>query len=258
MAQEAGGPMTLRQLGRIVLAAGAFLGFGLGGALLSWVVLPLAGFGRDRVSRQRRRQRIVQASFVLFHDYMRLCGLVDFDPRRAPGLALDGPLVLVSNHPTLVDVTALIAAYGELCVVAKGSLFRNPLVGPLLALCGHIDGGGAQFGAGTQVVDEAVARLRAGHRVLMFPEGTRSPFDGLGRFHVGAFAAAFGSEVPIAPLAIDADPPGLKKGQAWWQIPARSIDLRVRPLAPLSPEEFESPRELMASVRERISAELDG
>ena len=72
--------------------------------------------------------------------------MVAYDPRRAPRPLPEGPFVLVTNHPTLVDVTAMIAAYGELCVVAKGSLFRNPLIGPLLRLCGHINSGQSGFG----------------------------------------------------------------------------------------------------------------
>ena len=128
--------MTLREIVRGGLAGSAFLAFGIGGAILSWIVLPLASCDWNRTRRQRRCQRIVQATFVLFHDYMTLIGVVGFDPRRAPRPLPEGPFVLVTNHPTLVDVTALIAAYGELCVVAKPALFRNPLLGPLLRLCG--------------------------------------------------------------------------------------------------------------------------
>jgi 1-acyl-sn-glycerol-3-phosphate acyltransferase len=161
--------MTFREIVRGGLAGTAFLGFGLGGALLSWVVLPLASCDPNRLRRQRRCQRIVQATFVFFHDYMTMIGVVGFDPRSAPRLLPEGPAVLVTNHPTLVDVTALIAAYGGMCVVAKPALFRNPLLGPLLRLCGHINSGQSGFGAPAVVVEQAVARLRNGFRVLMFP-----------------------------------------------------------------------------------------
>ena len=248
--------MTAKQALRIVLAAGAFVGFGLGGALLSWVLLPLASCDLQRLRRERRCQRIVQATFILFHDYMRGCGLVGYDPRAAPRALPDGPLVLVANHPTLVDVTALIAAYGELCVVAKGSLFRNPLLGPLLRLCGHIDGGKGGFGAPTTVVEQAVARLRQGHRVLMFPEGTRSPEGGLRRFHAGAFLAAHEACVPLVPMAIGAHPSGLRKGQAWYDIPTRSIVLTLRPLAPLLSSSFPQAKDLLAEAREKIAQAL--
>jgi 1-acyl-sn-glycerol-3-phosphate acyltransferase len=248
--------MTLRQALRIALAAGAFAGFGLGGALLSWVVLPIVSCDRDRRRRQRRCRRIVQATFVLFHDYMRMCGLVAYDPRRAPRTLPDGPFVLVTNHPTLVDVTALIAAYGQLCVVAKGSLFRNPLIGPLLRLCGHIDGGQSGFGTPVHVVDQAIERLLQGQCVLMFPEGTRSPDSGLNRFRAGAFNAAFAARVPVVPAAIAAHPPGLKKGQAWYAIPTTAIVWQIDPLEPLAAGAYENARDLLVDARTRIERAL--
>ena len=252
-----GDAVTPKQGLRVALAAFAFVGVGIGGALLSWVVLPLASCDPNRVRRQRRCQRIVQASFVLFHDYMRGCGLVTYDPRRTPQVLPEGPLVLVTNHPTLVDVTALIAAYGELCVVAKRSLFRNPLLGPLLRLCGHIEAGPTTFGTSVDVVDRAVDRLKSGHRVLMFPEGTRSPEHGLRRFRAGAFSAAFEAGVPLVPMAITARPSGLRKGQAWYAIPTTAIELTIRPLPVLASRSYTDARSLLADAHAQIERSLD-
>jgi 1-acyl-sn-glycerol-3-phosphate acyltransferase len=246
----------MRQALRVALAALAFTSFGLGGALLSWVVLPLASCDFDRVRRQRRCQRLVQATFVLFHDYMRITGLVAFDPRRVAQALPKGACVLVTNHPTLIDVTALIAAYGELCVVAKSSLFRNPLIGILLRLCGHIEGHKGDFGAPSDVVAQAVERLQLGHRVLMFPEGSRSPEVGLRRFHAGAFATAIQASVPVLPGAIRAEPPALKKGQAWYDIPTQPMAWALTLLPAIETTSSASPRELMSLTRGRIEAAL--
>ena len=249
--------LTVRQCLRVVLAALAFISFGIGGALLSWLVLPIASCDWDRVRRQRRCQRLVQATFVLFHDYMRITGLVAFDPRRAPQPLPDGPFVLITNHPTLIDVTALIAAYGELCVVAKSSLFLNPLLGVLLRLCGHIESSKADFGAPSGVVAQAVERLRRGQRVLMFPEGSRSPAVGMRRFHAGAFTTAVEAAAPILPGIIRAHPPGLKKGQPWYDIPTRPIEWSLTLLAPIETSQATNTRELMSLARARIEEALE-
>jgi 1-acyl-sn-glycerol-3-phosphate acyltransferase len=248
--------MTLREIVRGGLAGSAFLAFGIGGAILSWVVLPLASCDWNRIRRQRRCQRIVQATFVLFHDYMTLIGVVSYDPRRAPRPLPDGPFVLVTNHPTLVDVTALISAYGELCVVAKPALFRNPLLGPLLRLCGHINSGQSGFGAPAVVVEQAVERLRAGFRVLMFPEGTRSPEVGLRRFHAGAFQTALEAGVPVVPIAITAQPPGLKKGHGWWKLPPQTIAISLQALSPVRSAGYENARQLLVETRRRLERAL--
>jgi 1-acyl-sn-glycerol-3-phosphate acyltransferase len=250
--------MNIKQMWRVALAASAFVGFGIGGALLSWIVLPLLSLDTCRPRRQRRCQRVVHRAFVLFHDYMRICGLVAYDPRAVERSLPDGPLLLVPNHPTLVDVTALIAAYGELCVVAKRSLFRNPLIGPLLCLCGHIQGAGRTSGMQRSgVVEQAVDRLRQGHRVLMFPEGGRSPAHGLRRFHAGPFQVALAARVPLVPVAITAEPPGLKKHQAWYQIPLTPIELAITALPAVVGGPGVTARELQLEAQLRIKHRLE-
>lgn len=248
--------LTFRQALRILLAALAFIGFGLGGAVLSWVVLPLASCDWNRVRRQKRCQRLVQATFVLFHDYMRATGLVAFDPRRAPRPLPEGAFVLVTNHPTLIDVTALIASYGELCVVAKSSLFINPLIGVLLRLCGHIEGHKAELGERSSVVAQAIERLHSGQRVLMFPEGSRSPETGMRRFHAGAFTTAVQAGAPILPGIIRAEPPGLKKGQPWYDIPLQPIEWSLTLLPLIEAVPGTDSRDLMRLARTRIEEAL--
>ncbi len=243
----------LKQALRVLGAGSAFVGFGLGGVLLAWCVLPLLSIVGKQAVRRRRCQRVVRASFVLFHDYMRLLGLVDFDPRALRNaLVPEGPLVIVANHPTLVDVTAMIAAIGELCVVAKSAWFRNPLLGPLFHCCGHIDSGVRGEAEGVAMLNEGTLRLADGHRVLLFPEGTRSPAQGMHRFRSGAFHLATRTRAPVLPLLITAEPAGLKKHQPWYAIPREPIRLRLHLLPLLAADSFATPRELQIEVRRRV------
>jgi 1-acyl-sn-glycerol-3-phosphate acyltransferase len=218
---------------RVVLTALAFVVFFLGAALLGWGVLRLVHLGPGALpERQRRCQRLVRATWVWFHDYLRWVGLVDFDRARQT-IEVNGPAIIIANHPTLIDITALTVAVGPACIVAKKALFASPLVGPLLRACGHIAVGSP--GDGTDLaVDQAEARLRAGHVVILFPEGTRSPVGGLGRFRRGAFELARRTGVPILPVRITAEPPALWKGLPWYSIPRQTVDFRVRPLACIS------------------------
>jgi len=222
----------LLQSVRIGLAGCAFIGFGGGAFLLSWLVLPIVSvLTRGDERRLRRCQRIVQAAFALFHDGMRVAGLVDFDP-RAPRIAPPaGPFVLVANHPTLVDISALVSAFGPMCYLAKRPLFSNPLIGPLLRFCGQIPGGGSTFADNVGVVQQAVDRLRRGHSVLLFPEGTRSPAGGMHPFRRGAFEIARQAGVPVVPVVIRAEPPGLYRGLAWYEIPKRAIVIEIEVLS---------------------------
>jgi 1-acyl-sn-glycerol-3-phosphate acyltransferase len=233
------------QILRIGFCGAAFLGFGIGWVLLAWVILPLAyAWPGSTFHRHRRCQQIVRRTWVLFHDYMRVTGLIDFDPRRQR-MALPAPAVVISNHPTLVDVTALLSAIGPACFIVKRPLFRNPIFGPLLRLCGHICNHATD---GRGVVDEAVARIRAGHTVLLFPEGTRSPVGRLDRFRLGAFEIARQAGVPLVPIAISAQPPALFKGIPWYAIPRATVKMRLTLLPARRFEAVVAPSQIPADL----------
>ena len=217
----------------MALTAVAFTGFFLGAAVLGWVLLQVVQLWPGSLTeRQRRCQRLVRATWVVFHDYLRWVGLVDFDRNRHP-IDIQAPAIIIANHPTLIDITALTVAVGPACIVAKKALFLNPLVGPLLRACGHIPVGVPGDGA-TSAVDQAEARLRAGHVVILFPEGTRSPVGGLGRFRLGAFELARRTGVPILPVRITSEPPALWKGLPWYAIPRQTVAFRLWPLPPIA------------------------
>jgi 1-acyl-sn-glycerol-3-phosphate acyltransferase len=140
-----------------------------------------------------------------------------------------GPLVVIANHPTLVDVTAILASFDDVCCVVKSSLIHDAFVGPLLRACGHIDGGSGEIMSGAVIMQEAQERLDAGFAVLIFPEGTRSPPWGLHPFRRGAFELAARARVAIWPLFVTCNPPALSKGVPFWRQPGRVARLGIQP-----------------------------
>jgi 1-acyl-sn-glycerol-3-phosphate acyltransferase len=219
---------------RVLFTGSSFLFFFLGGVVLSYLVLPIVAVAtRDPAQRARRCRRAVSRTWVLFHDYMRWTRLLRYDPRRVRLDLPAGPFVLVANHPTLVDVTALLAAIPDAVVVVKGSMMRSLLVGRVLRHCRHIDAGDGEAFAGARVVEQAMDHLREGTPVLLFPEGTRSPEQGLGEFRLGAFQIASRARVPLVPVVLRCDPPTLMRGQAWYEIPERTAVLSITQLPQL-------------------------
>jgi 1-acyl-sn-glycerol-3-phosphate acyltransferase len=176
----------------------------------------------------------------MFHAFMYRTGLLDFDYRQVGSLPAElagQPFVMVANHPSLIDATAIASAWNTTCVVAKRSLFRSLLVGRLLHYCDHIDGGDGSLISGASVIEEAQIRLKGGLPVLVFPEGTRSPAGStsLRPFKRGAFEIACRARVPILPVLVRLDRPILLKSQRWYQSAARRrVRLTVEPLAPIA------------------------
>ena len=239
----------LYQFVRLLLTVGGFLFFYVGAVLLSWLLLPAWRLrGRTPAERSALSRRLVGRGFRLFHDYLRVMHLVRFDPRELAPHLPSGKLVVIANHPTLVDVTALMAAQVDLTCVVKGGLFRGPTLGRLLRYCWHIDSGasGGLTGGGG-VISSGVRRLAAGVPVLIFPEGSRSPEGGLRGFKRGAFEIASLAEATVVPVFITCSPPLLAKEAPWYRVPPTVPRLRVMALPPMDPASWHGDSRAMAN-----------
>jgi 1-acyl-sn-glycerol-3-phosphate acyltransferase len=223
---------AIRQALRVAATGMAFAGFFLGGAVLGWIALPLVALStRSADVRARRCRALVRRSWVFFHDYMRIARVILYDPRKVRVSLPDGPFVVVANHPTLVDVTAICAALPDLSLVAKTSMYRTPILGRLLRLCGFVEADERSIFSGAEAAARCLAQLQAGIPVLIFPEGTRSPAYGLGPFHPGAFQIAARAGVPVVPLLVRCDPPTLLRGDAWYDVPPSTAIMTVEMLS---------------------------
>ena len=60
----------------------------------------------------------------------------------------------------------------------------------------------------------------------------------------------------LLPVLITCDPPTLMKGQAWYQVPARRFELRVRVGEPISVDEFCSSTESRPMVARALTLNL--
>jgi 1-acyl-sn-glycerol-3-phosphate acyltransferase len=125
--------------------------------------------------------------------------------RAVAGLRVSGPrptgaCVVVANHSSHADTPALLAALGPgpVAVLAAADYWT----GWRRHLCAALAAGVPvrRHGGGTQDLEPVRDLLARGYRVVVFPEGTRSPE--LGRFRSGAARLARDAGVPLVPAAI--------------------------------------------------------
>lgn len=210
---------------RILFTGVAFLLFFAGAPFVAYVALPFCRLFAPSDAKANRSRSVLSKSWGVFHWFMRVTKTVVYRPRDAAFVKPAGAYVLVANHPTLIDVTAIIAAEAQLTTVVKASLFRFPPIRSIARACGYIESAGGPLG-GAEVIGEIVARLQAGIPVLVFPEGTRSPLGALGPVHLGAFKAAAIARVPVLIGLVTCEPPTLYRGNPWYAVPDRTAALR--------------------------------
>lgn len=120
----------------------------------------------------------------------------------AENLPTSGGAVVAINHTGYLDfVFAGLPAYEmrptrRVRFMAKRETFENKFTGPIMRGCRHIS---VDRGEGAEAFDAAVAYLKAGELVGVYPEGTISRSFELKEFKGGAARMALEAQVPIIP-----------------------------------------------------------
>ena len=115
----------------------------------------------------------------------------------------EGGAVLAINHISYIDF--LIAGYGARFskrltrFMAKRETFDHKITGPIMRGCRHIS---VDRREGTASYDEAVANLRAGEVVGVFPEATISRSFMIKELKTGAVRMAAEADVPLVPVIL--------------------------------------------------------
>lgn len=229
---ERGLPRRIDHAWRVFGTGLSFLAFGLGGLFLRLCLFPVLQFGvRDPAQRRRLARRWIQRSFAAHIWLMHSLGVLTYEVRGRERLQRRGLLIL-ANHPTLIDVVFLISLLPEADCVVKVGVARNPFMrGPVRA-AGYIAN---DEGAG--LVEECIAAVRAGGDLVIFPEGTRSEPGQPLRLQRGAANIAVRGRLDITPVRISCAPPTLGKGQKWYRVPSRRFHMLIEvgddlPIAP--------------------------
>lgn len=114
---------------------------------------------------------------------------------------LSGPMLLVANHISWLDIVVMHAA--RYCrFVAKADVKRWPLVGTLATGAGTIYIERESRLDALRVVHRVAESLGRGDVVAVFPEGTTSDGGGVLPFHANLIQAALSAGAPVQPVAL--------------------------------------------------------
>ena len=211
---------------RRVLGTGfAMASFMLIALLLAIVVFPVIRIlpGTDE-TKGRRIRRIICRSFAAFLRSCTALGLIR--PLRVIGLenvVQSKPCIIVANHPTLFDIVILGSLIRDFNCVVKNKLVSHLFLGGCVKAAEFVTNDRPQ-----EIVRRCMDGFNRSQPLIIFPEGTRSPKDGLGAFTRGAAHLALRSEIPVISAILECDPPAFMKHQKWYSVPTRPIQFTVR------------------------------
>lgn len=121
---------------------------------------------------------------------------------RVSGTApAQGPLLLVANHISWLDIAVMHAA-GYCRFVSKADVKHWPIVGTLATGTGTLYIERESRRDAMRVVHHMVECLRAGDVIAVFPEGTTGDGRRLLPFHANLLQAAISADAPVLPLAL--------------------------------------------------------
>jgi 1-acyl-sn-glycerol-3-phosphate acyltransferase len=146
-----------------------------------------------------------------------------FDLAALDQLRDEGPLILVANHPSLLDVVLIVSRLPHAVCVMKAALMNNILFGSAARLARYI-----RNDTLLTIILHAREEVHEGAQLLIFPEGTRTT-----RFPVDPCTPSTGliakrTRIPVQTLLIELSTPYLGKAWPLFRRPTLPLAGRVR------------------------------
>jgi 1-acyl-sn-glycerol-3-phosphate acyltransferase len=192
---------------------GAYFLFAAVGSLVSVICALPAFLFRGRRARFFG-QRLIRALFGIFVGYLRVFGLIELDAVELSGLRECGGLIVVANHPCLLDAVLMVSQVPQAVCLMKGTLARNIVLSGTARLAGYIHNK-----SGLGLVKKCEERLKEGANLLVFPEGTRTVNGKLLPFKMGFALVAVLTQSPVQTIIITAESNYLGKGRPFFKQP---------------------------------------
>ncbi|QTG88723.1 1-acyl-sn-glycerol-3-phosphate acyltransferase [Vibrio furnissii] len=199
-----------------ILATGFCFGlFGLGGLVLSFVIIPLIRLTTsDQIQREYRVQRVIQATFNFFCKLMRCTRAIDYRIEGAEHLKQDKNCLIVANHPSLIDYVLIASQLPQCDCLVKSAIWSNPFMKHIVKAAGYIP---------NETPDDLLSlcedRFERGNVLLVFPEGTRTTPGIESKLQRGAAQIAIRTGRDLRVVHISVVPSFLTKEKKWYQVP---------------------------------------
>lgn len=236
---------------RLIATGGCFAVFGVGGLLLSTLFFPpLLLLSKEK--RSLRARWIIHKSFKSFMWLMQTVGVMRFEVIGAEKLQSCKNTLVLANHPTLIDVVAMVSLVPTAGCVVKQALWENPFLRGVVRAAEYISNSDPN-----KLIKDCTADLATGNPLVIFPEGTRSQPNKPLHFLRGTAYIALNCNLPILPVLISCRPATLTKSEKWHHIPQKRFHLRIEVLEPVFATRWVTPGEPQTIAARRLTQALE-
>jgi 1-acyl-sn-glycerol-3-phosphate acyltransferase len=132
-------------------------------------------------------------------------------------------LILIANHPSLLDAVILLGSFPNAACVLKDALRENPLYGVGARMAGYVSNRNAKA-----MIEDASRALRVGCHFVLFPEGGRTREFPLSPFSSACVLLSRHSGVDIQTVVLDFSSPYLGKNWGLFTPPVLPLKIHAR------------------------------
>ena len=196
-------------------------------ALMCLLWLPFAMILHPLLPRrwgQPLGRRVIMGAFRIYTIFLERFCACRFDLAAIDNLRDQGALVIVANHPSLLDVVMIVSRLPNAVCVMKAQLMDNILFGAAARLARYIRNDSA-----LDMVCDARMELQRGAQLVIFPEGTRTTSFPINRCLPTAGLIAKRSSTPVQALCIEFSSPYLGKQWPLFKRPELPLRFSVHP-----------------------------
>lgn len=165
---------------------------------------------------------------------MRFVRVLDHNIEGLDTLRADRGVVMVANHPTLLDYVLLAAYVPDLDCIVKSALLKNPFLSGVVKSADYL----INSDDPELLMKACQERLDAGGVILIFPEGTRTRRHTPVKLQRGAANIALRCQSNLRLVKIWCVPPVVLKEQRWYQAPKAKPTLFAQAKEQIMIEDF--------------------
>lgn len=231
---------------RSIFAVFCFFIFGIGAVILNFLLFPFIKNNKELCSD------IIHNTWRFFVNLMMFFKLFRLDVKKLKKIENK---VIVSTHPSFIDIVILIALIPRSTCFVKKELAYNPILKNLVTsifITNEVEL--------EELKSESKKMLDRGFNVIIFPSGIRHRRDEFPKIRKGASLVALNAGKNIVPVRMFSDRDFLFINQPFYAVSDRCVNFEIEQMREINIADFIGESEIITKQRltHKIEEELYG